>query len=340
MRFCAALLGMAIAGQTISGDALAAESGRIRIELRRQTLRIPNDNISIGDIATISGGSTAQRNRIASLDLEQFPSRQTTLSISDRQVQMRLLVDGFRRSQFVVSGPTAIEVARGTPQSLSLTLEAQLAREIARQFALDRDAVSVHLSNRQRIESVQNQLNGESYDIAVLLGSRLPMGKTFIEVEFSTQSGRRIVERFDTQVIIDVMVAVAKGPITAGTLIDQSMIQMVNRPFTRSADFAQQGQVVGRVAQRKIASNEVILQGYLSEPSNRQEPVVKRNDLLDVIVPLGDSEVRLKNARSMSVGHVGDTITVVNTRSNRQLSAVVVDRNLARVLPLTGRIRR
>ncbi|WP_419189910.1 flagellar basal body P-ring formation chaperone FlgA [Stieleria marina] len=253
---------------------------------------------------------------------------------------MRILIDGYPRTQFSVSGPEAVLVSCGKTTRLAPRLETELANEIERQFALGVGDVTVRLANEQQTKAVQDKLKHGDYQTTVLLSDQLPMGQTSVEVEFAPNHGPHFVERFDAKIIVSIRVALAKQPIERGVVLDSSMFNLVQRPIVRKADFARDGYLVGRVAKRNIASNEVILSSYLAERTHSREPIIKRNDLLDVIVPLGRNEIRLKNAKSLSTGDVGDTITVINTRSNRQLSAIVVDRNLARVLPITGKVRR
>ncbi|MGB7346365.1 MAG: flagellar basal body P-ring formation chaperone FlgA [Pirellulaceae bacterium] len=307
----------------------------IRVAVRSGDVPFANgQTVRIGDLADISGGSIVDRDRISQLDLETLRTSAQPCEISRKQIEMRILVDGYQRTQIGVTGPESILIRSTKPKQLLPHLEQDLESEIGRQFALDPKSVSVRLSNASQIASVQSRLGNQSFTTTVLLSAQLPMGQTPIEVEFTTDKGQRFVERFETQVIIEIQVALAKQPIQRGEVLSESMFDLVQRPIVQRADFAQQGHLIGRVAKRSIASNEVILRTYLADTVDRSEPVVKRNDLLDVIVPLGSSEVRLKNAKSLSTGDVGDTITVLNTRSNRQLSAIVVDRNLAKVLPL------
>jgi flagella basal body P-ring formation protein FlgA len=317
-----------------------ASAQQIRVAIKDSAVVSKHSIIRIDDIADLSGGSDSDRQRMARLDLESMNAIPDHCEILRRQVVIRLLVDGFPRDQFEVEGPQSITVRSEMPANLRPRLESDLQKEISRQFALNDDRVSVRLTNETQLQSVRRRLGGATFNTKVLLSPQLPLGRTNIEVEFSMQAGDRFVERFETQVVVEMSLAIAKEPIGRGQTLRNEMFDIVTRPVVRKADFALASAVVGQVAKRDISSNEVILRGHVGKLVARTDPVIKRNDLLDVIVPLGASEIRLKNARSLSVGDVGDTITVVNTRSNRQLSAVVVDRNLARVLPITGRIRR
>ena len=94
--------------------------------------------------------------------------------------------------------------------------------------------------------------------------------------------------------------------------------------------------IVGKTASRNIESNQLLQASYFrSRRSN--ETLVRRSDLIDVFIQFGGGQVRLKDAKVMSAGgNAGDTIEVLNTKTNKRLSAIVVDRNTAKRTPLTG----
>ena len=61
------------------------------------------------------------------------------------------------------------------------------------------------------------------------------------------------------------------------------------------------------------------------------------NDVLDVVIMIGQGEIRLKNARAMESGQVGDTIEVLNPQTNRRISASIIGPNLATVSTMVRR---
>jgi flagella basal body P-ring formation protein FlgA len=325
------LLGMMI----FAAPTQSAASG-IRILLNKVSLAPPDHRVTIGDVAEISGGTPAQREHISALDLDTLEASAKDCRITRRQIELRVMVDGYARNRFEVVGPNEVAIRCSVAKEMRAQLEQLFTKEICRQFGLDEDAVGVRLVNQQQVQTAESKLTSHDFSATVLFQSQLPIGKTQIQVEFAERSGNRFLQEFDSQVIVSMDVAVATRGIYKGSTIEREMIRVIKRPILSREDFADPEQVFGRVAKRDINSNEVVLVGAITSPTTRREPIIKRNDILDVIVRMGRSEIRLKNAKALSQGDVGESIVVLNTRSNKQFSAVVVDRNLAKIAPLLG----
>ncbi|NND99001.1 MAG: flagellar basal body P-ring formation protein FlgA [Pirellulaceae bacterium] len=330
-----------------------------RISLKTFPVSVTRQPITLGDVADITGGTAVERQQLLALDLDTLdldppdlenrhqksahhdavPKVSAERWITRRQIEMRLLVDGYQRGDFVVAGPSAVMVRSTSSKQLRVVLEALFTQEIARQFGLDRDAVSVRITNDQQTKSAEANLVSSDFTTTVLLQPQLPIGKTQIQVDFSQPNGNRYLAAFDTQVIVTMEVALSTTRIPRGTLIDAGMFRVIKRPILVKADFADPQQLIGQVAKRDIVSNEALLNTSIATAPTDNKPTIQRNDMLDVIVSLGRNEVRLKNAKAMSAGKVGDRITILNTRSNKQFTATVVDHNLARLTPLSGVLR-
>ena len=308
----------------------------LTINLRPAALSAPHSRVTVGDVSSITGGTTQQRHRISELDLDTLDRSIGACLITRRQVELRVLVDGWRRNQFQVVGPEQVNVRCSSAKQLREQLEALLTREIGRQFGLDTETVAVRLVSQQQIKSAESALLSGDFSATVLFPAQLPIGKTRIQVEFQEPGGNRFLQEFESQVIISMQVAVANQAIPKGTVVDENMISVIRRPIQTREHFADPKQVIGHVASRDIDSNAVVLGNDVSKPSATRTPIVKRNDMLDVVVKLGTNEVRLKNAKVMSSGAIGEPIVVLNTRSGVQFTATVVNRNLAEVSSSRG----
>ncbi len=308
----------------------------LKINLKPAALSAPQSRVTVGDVSSITGGTTQQRHRISGLDLDTLDPNVGACLITRRQVELRVLVDGWRRDQFQVVGPEQVNVRCSSAKQLRGKLEALLTKEIGRQFGLDTDTVAVRLVSHQQIKSAESALVSEDFSATVLFPAQLPIGKTRIQVEFQESNGNRFLQEFESQVIISRQVALANQAIPKGTVVDANMITVIERPIQNREHFADSKQVIGQVASRDIASNAVLLSNDVAKSSANRTPIVKRNDMLDVVVKLGTNEILLKNAKVMSAGAIGEPIVVLNTRSGVQFTATVVNRNLAEVSSSLG----
>ncbi|MEO1526934.1 MAG: flagellar basal body P-ring formation chaperone FlgA [Planctomycetota bacterium] len=301
--------------------------GQVTITIKDR-VAVDHTGVTIGEVATISGGTTNQQNFIAGLDLDVLDADGRYQYLTRREIEMRLLVAGYGRREFHLTGARVVDIRKANTSDFRKRLESLIHRELARQFGLESKNISIRIVGDEKLRSAESRIVGTDYSATVLFDSQLPVGKTGIQVEF-TSPRDRFFEDFEAHVILSTEVAVAAGNVTRGTVIDASKIRVIRRPIVRKADFADPRNVVGRVAKVDILSNDVLLTSYLTETNQNRTTVIQRNDLIDVIVQLGGTEVRLKNARAMKAGNIGDTITVLNTRSHNQLSAKVVSRTEA-----------
>ncbi|MEL6108158.1 MAG: flagellar basal body P-ring formation chaperone FlgA [Planctomycetota bacterium] len=302
-------------------------AAEITISLRHNAA-VNGARVTIKDVANIHGGTTTEQKQLGELDLDVLGARTARERLTRREIEMRLLVAGYRRNQFYVTGAETVEVRRADTDAFRTRLEKLFHSEFARQFGFDDRNISIRIIDHQRLLAVESKMAGEDFAATVLFESQLPIGATTIQVEFASEH-ERFLEDFKAQVIVSTEVAIAARNVTRGSVIDASAVRVIRRPIVRKADFADPKQIVGRVAKVDILSNEVMLTSYLTEVNSSRTAVIQRNDLIDVIVRLGNSEIRLKNARALGAGNIGDTVTVLNTESNRQLTATIVARQLA-----------
>ena len=313
--------------------ATCAVAADLRVVLKKSPAIVHAPDVSIGDVATVHGASNAMRERIANLELDFIEdSQQRSLTITRRQIEIRIRLDGVENYRFKVDGDPVIQVFYASNDEIRSRIELLLKQEISRQFNLQPEAVSLRFLESEKISQAAAQLTSEKFEANVILPAGTPMGRQRIEVDFTdSRTGKTFVQDFHVDVVVQTPVALTRQEITRGQLIESSMIRVVTRPLRSPQNIASSDFVVGSTASRDIPSNQVVLASYVTKTLSGKRPVVQRGDLLDVIVPVRTGQIRLKNAKAMSAGAAGDSITIMNTRSKRELNAIVIDRNHAKV---------
>lgn len=314
----------------LASCARSASAADVVIALHQTSSATSDPTVRIGDVARVFGGAPTDRRVIEQLDLESLRD-QDDCSITRKQVEMRLLLAGYKRDTFQITGPPTVSARRSSPARLRSKLERLIESELARQFAVDTSRVAVHFVNTSQLESIERTLSNHELSVRVLPRNEFPIGRTRLPVDIIDAAGIRHSETFDVQVSLSMTVAIADGPIAQGTVIGPEMLHTVQRSITAKADYANPETAVGRTASRYIASNSILLTGHLLTPRAGSSQAVKRNGLLDVVINLGGGEIRLKNARAMESGNVGDTIEVLNPNTNRRINASIIGPNLATV---------
>ncbi|MFN3191400.1 MAG: flagellar basal body P-ring formation chaperone FlgA [Aureliella sp.] len=312
-----------------------AIADEVIVELKDSVSLLPGNVVTIGDIADVRTASARLKQRIESLDVADALTESSVQRVNRRELEMRMLIAGISSAELAVIGADQAVVSATTRGSFVAGLEKQVAADLAKQFGLESNSVSVQIGNKASLKVLEGQLAGEPYLVRLVFGDRLPVGRSQIECRFETSRGS-VTQRLDAYVTVTREVAITTMPILSGTRVEPSMIQVVKRPLVSTASYVDPESIVGKTASRNIESNQ-LLQPNFFRTRRTNETLVKRYDLIDVYIQFGGGQVRLKDAKVMSQGgNAGDTIEVLNTRTNKRLSAIVVDRNTAKRTPLTG----
>lgn len=107
-------------------QGFGSERGRISITLLPEA-RVDETVIFLDQIATLSGGSTLMRQRLAKMDIGELPPDADRVVISSEQVRFRLLLANIEESQFYITGAKRTMVAERenaiSPRKIALAAE-------------------------------------------------------------------------------------------------------------------------------------------------------------------------------------------------------------------------
>ena len=318
--------------------AVFAETSPVIVSMQQRTSVCDTEIVRIGDVAKVQGGAPVQRRKVASLDLAAHTSPDVCV-ISRRQVELRILLAGFNREDFQLTGPESVTLGNQEADTLLPKIEESIATEIAKQFLLEKSDVKSRVLDHRQLLTLRSKLAGMKFETTVVTGAELPVGRTRLHVELTAENGDRIVADLDTQVVVSMPVALTTQSINRGETIRQEMFRVVKRPMVERKSIASPEHLVGRTARQTINRNDVILANQLHQSTQRRSFDIKQNDLLDVVIMVGRSQVRLKNAKALKSGNRGETIAVMNTLSGKRFNAKIVDEKVAEV-QLLSRVKR
>ncbi|MCA9138787.1 MAG: flagellar basal body P-ring formation protein FlgA [Planctomycetales bacterium] len=305
------------------------------VALNDSASAVSDQTVHVQDIASVFGGTDWDRRNIGQLDLESL-QEDGRCTITKKQVAMRLLLAGYKRDTFQITGPDLVAAQHTSPIQLRGELERLLESEIARQYAVGSDRVSVRLTNQAHLATLEKQLAGNKVTLELLPRNEFPIGRTRLNIDLIDANGHRHPQSLDAQVSLAMKVAIAKQPIARGTIVSEDMLQQVDRAITAKADYLNPETAIGRTTSRYIPSNSILLANHLVATRQDSSQGVRRNDLLDVVIKIGRGEIRLKDARAMEAGRIGDTIEVLNPQTNRRINASIIGPNLATVSSHVG----
>lgn len=318
------MLGMVPFCESVQGFEL------LTITMRAAELNVEQAELTVGDVCEIEGGTAIQRKQIKSLDLDLLKDGAAAV-ISSQQVAMRIALSGVRRTDMQLSGPSSTKVRLVKFEKVQPRIEAKLASEVSSQFGIPIDDVRVRLLSKDLLEQLGKVIDTSDFETSAFFSSKLPLGEQVVQVEFMDSKGNRSLQKIKLQIIVMHKVMVTSSNVARGTVITASHVQEIKRPLIDNKVELAGADCVGCVASRDIPPHEVVTTRHFNRTPQRKQVLVKRNDLVDIVLIQGPLRVRLKNAKAMTNGAKGEMIRVLNTNSNKELNAVVRDRTTVEV---------
>ncbi len=300
----------------------------VRVTVHSRPVSTDKIVVTVGDLATISGGSEFQRTRISQLDIDVLSTEKPVLYIPRKQIKMRILLAGVTEDSPHVDGPEMIEVRLHANAEFQKRIESIVQQELSSQFGLRIENVTVTLLDNDSAKQVREHLDLNHVDGTAFFSTRLPLGRQSVRLELNDVHGNRYSATLDFQIAVVRDVLITTEPISKGRILTADYFQQTQRPIDdQTIQLVSLDQMEGKVAARDLASNVLLQSSHITERSRTARYVVKRNSYVDLIRDDGKISIRLKNARVLTPGAVGDTVEVLNTQSNQKLIGVVQDKS-------------
>ncbi len=315
---------MVILGGLTVPDSLPAND-TLQVMLRTAELTVSEAELSIGDVCEVRGGSVELRRKIASLDLDVVVPGTTTV-ISKQQVSVRIALAGISRSAIMFLGPDSVNVNLIPNEKLQQRIESKFAAELSSQFGIPKGNVRIRLRNMELLDGLRDSIDTTDFSVMAFFPTQLPLGDKHIQIEFSDSRGNRISQKVHVQIVVLHDVYVTSGVVSKGTVITAGHVQSIKRPLIDNSVELASSECLGCTASRDIPPHEIVTTRHLSRQPIKKQILVKRNDLVDIVLTKGPLRLRVKNAKVMTNGAQGEMVRVLNTNSNKEINAVVLDR--------------
>lgn len=313
------------------------------IELRNE-VAVGSPLVCVRDIATLHRGTPAQREAIGSLDLVLLSPETPETSITQRLIEVRLLVAGMRPEDAVFIGANAVRVvsqhvvqtaAATAPEvetppvgAANLITDEAIERELARacvQYLADSvETVAVHLSQPVAASALRG-LEHEEIDFQIVPGQSVSPGSNSATIQFwrGGELVKTLSVRFDLVVHTNVLVLSRFVP--RGTVLTADMFTEQVRPVSESGLLGSSVDVVGTESLRDLPAGTVLKGNMLRAARQTSEAsAIRTRDIVFVTYSKGGLNLSLADAVAMQEGRVGDTIRVMNPTSRNVFAAVVV----------------
>ena len=325
-----ALIGLMVALSVTTSQAAINRAQRVRVNIRASHAYVDHREIRLEDVADLSGGNPRTRKEMARLDLDSITGT-SSVKILRTQIAVRLLVAGFVREQFEITGPVSTQVRFGSAVNLQRTIEDSIATDLGQQFGLDVADVQVTLLDKNVVTQIRDSIDTMSFQAMSIFPTKIPLGEKTFTVEFSDATGGRISVRVPLRIVVMRKVVVSSSPLPRGTVIATHHVQSVKRPLIDNSIELASLDCVGCKVTRDIGPHEIVSTRYLSKHDPADAILVKRNDIVDILLVRGPLTIRLKNAKVITPGGKGAVVQVLNPASGKPITAVVASKSIVEV---------
>ncbi len=310
-------------------SALAAQ--QIEIQLRSPTVSCTQTTIRLGDVADLTGGDPAMRERLSELDLDEFSLDRGARQITARQIRYRAVLAGVDAAKFRLADASSTLVQFTEPIDTRRLVERAIHQRLANNFQIPEDSIEVRLLSTIDSLISRSGMDTASLTIEPTFPTEFPLGQRTLELKLTDNSGRSSTSTASVNIILYRDLVMVKENISRGDLLDHEKLERVRRPIDNpQVSFASYEQTVGRTAQDDIQQFSLVkAQSITNTEPTESKIVVTRNALVTILVRQRGLSVDLQNAQANANGRVGESIEFINPKSKALIRAKIVNATTA-----------
>lgn len=302
---------------------LAAWGQSLTIE-GRQGVLVQGPDITIGDVAEVRGDDPDTVVRVQNIVIGQSPPAGEERTLSGGYITTRLKQHGFRPQDLLLRVPEKIRVTRASQRIESRDIEAAVLQAIRERSPWKAQKTTIR--ELRGIEPVILPPGSVQYEVTFPSNANF-LGPTSFSL--SLRVAGNIEKRLYGTAHIEVLqeVATIARPIARDDVIEAEDIQLkqMNRSRVPPRAVTEAEDLIGKRAKRPLQANTMV-HTYEVEPL----PFVQKGDVVLIVIESPLLKITA-TGEALERGGRGATIRVRNVGSNREIRAVVIDKETVRV---------
>jgi flagella basal body P-ring formation protein FlgA len=304
-----------------SGIGRSAEPIAVKL---RASATVSGSQVTVGDVAELTGGDERRRERIARLDLTELPLTSEPIFVSQQQIIFRLRLAGVEDGAFQMEGPRLVRVSRRASEALDHRVLSAARQAIEQRLTSPVEDVNIVAAQPVRLPPLS--ADGEDIHLEAELRSPVAVpGRVMVEVGIYVRGARRlgIPVWLDVKKMQAMPVALRRIEVGETFAADNVRIERIAVENTQRAAVAAAG-LMGRRARRPVFPGRIIEPDDV-ESETQAAAVIHQRDLIHLVAKVGPLEVKARG-EALQEGRVGQLIQVRNLDSNATVAGRVVDR--------------
>jgi flagella basal body P-ring formation protein FlgA len=312
---------------TAAGRAADGSRAPLRIVVRPTTV-VRSSLVTVADVADIEGGDERIRRRVAGLDVAEVTTTAAPQVLSQRRIEIRLLLAGLAPNVCQITGADHVTLVRAAPVRLDKLVVDAIHTALTTRFRVDAADLDIRLTQPLTSTLELAGLAPDDLRLEPRVPEVLPLGRTRLPVDVYVQG--QLSENLSATVDIGWYQSVAKvaGLVGCGAILTPEKVVSERMRVVIPGSFLAPDQVVGRKVKRALRPGEALHPQDLEESRATENPIlVKPYDTVQVVARRGQLTAILGAAEVLQQGREGDVVRVRNPDSKKVISGRVVSRS-------------
>ncbi|MDA1229941.1 MAG: flagellar basal body P-ring formation chaperone FlgA [Planctomycetota bacterium] len=311
---------LAVCG-SFASDALsfAANAGEIRIQLNEAAV-VHGNQVLLGSISTVECSDPIRKKEVENLEVRLLDLTKASETISQRFVNIRLVIAGFRMEELNLSGAEQTVVVFQPSQKLT---DSQIEDEalVIMSQAMNAEPQDLKvLLQSGFVQSLPPDLREkEGVKLKILPPGRRSLGSVTLSVQLweneellATRSALFDVRRRHR-------VAVARISLSREVPLNESNVQFENRFMTTEVDELEPNQVLGRTVRGSVVAGSIVqMRDLQTTMRSNADLLIRKGDSVQVIAVAQRLRTSMRNVEALDGGRLGERIRLKNRDSGKE----------------------
>jgi len=310
-----------------AGFAAAASVGAAEIGIQlRETAVVHTNQVLLSSIADVECSDPIQKKEMEDVELKLLDLAEPSTSISQRFVNIRLVVAGYPMQELHISGATQTLVIFEPPQKLTdRQVEDAALLVLCQSLNSEPDDLKVLLQSGFAQTLPNNLKEADGLQLKVLPPARRSLGPVTLSVQVWKENELLLTRSAVFDVRRRHRVAVARVSLSREVPVNESSVQFENRFMSTEVDELEPAQVLGRTVRGTVVAGSIVQMRDLQlETRSSVDRLIKKGDSIQVLAIARRLRTSLRNVEALEDGRLGERIRMKNRDSGKEIVGEVL----------------
>ncbi len=289
-------------------------------------VEVSGSEFKLGDIAEISGATTAQTSDLANITLEKSPRAGYSKTITKELVKLLIENNGFHPAEYALEMPMTVKVKAASQTISGSQIYQKIRQQIIAGYPYPEEKIRVNLREEPQAVTIPEQ----PYNLQVRLPNVKELGQVSIPVTIFVDGQAYQTRYLSLRIGVELEVLTARRDISRGDKIREADFSREIKEISQS-----RGQLIrsfaDRLFQDSVAAQQIKKGTILTDYYLKRPYLISWNDRLQAEVIVGGIKV-MAPVKALGRAKKGEIVMVENINSGYEFQAKVISKGLVRVV--------